>query len=1376
MKSGKSNRAPSDRNGVRRNPPIGVRRSGGGNNNTVGGAGGSSWRTGSTVAGGASNHGASLNYRPSTAANSKSVAGANKIAAPASGSGVTGGRGSMQSGGNISRGGHGQADSKSSPHGKVVDAGGGQVQLQRQAPPTQRQSNSVPAVSVTPQQKQQQQIQSQAQNETLQQGLVSMDEVMNDIRILEQQQRDSHRMLESIKLTKAHKLEQKSSLETKLSNLRFRNAEFRTELARANKQLSLSHRELLEAKSRSEASRKATNRFDAKLKRAIGVARVLGAYQNKIESAMIALNETEARLNFFKGRVMGKLNAAMVRRDETKHRHCLLLKAIHTNQQKERAILEDISKVRSEIAGYESDLSSAQKMESQTKLRVETIEHEIVMERKRHEETLANLKIKSQEVERSKATTIESIQEKKALVEGKKAQLSKVWNQCYKIRKAEGHYTPEEPQWGVDQVPSLDVSRIRLRVNAEEENLNSKKTEKDKLKGQVENAKARIQSYREEAAEKHEQATSICKNAERDRSTEILRKENIQKAIAEADLEFLEVERLRNSIKKLTATQEKSAEDLKSKEYMHEKSIASLEDEISETLAAITEMEETVAEFKDNCAKREEKVAIEIETAKKHSDHVRIAFENAQKRAHEFACVPDNELQIQMKELDSQEKEIIDDAEHKMAVLIEEEPILNKMIFDYDSVTPLNDQAMANLDMVRELCLERVEQAKSERRDRVKQAKEAHYARIKAEEEALRIAKEEDERRRIEEENRQEEARIAAEELERKNQEAKRRAAEEAEAKRRLAEIEAEKRRKIEEEKARKLEEERLMKLEEERERKRRIEEEAAAAEKRREDEKKMRLVREEEERRRQEEARAEKRRALQAALEEEYRRKKDVEAQERRARRATEVEKQRKRREAEEEERRERVRIEEEERKEKLRIEEEQRLERLRIEEEERRERVRIDEEEQRREKKAAEKAERLERKRMEEERRRAKKEAEKAEQLENKRAEEERRRAKKAAEEAKRLKKKQLEKEQHELKKRAEKLERRAKRGEEERRRQAGQKAEEDERRAINEEEEKPRVKKRADNYNKRRASKEAEIEQNRKDEPLAKMERRRELEQMRERSKEMNRRLDEEDDLREDIQMQKTMDRVESNKKASAKLKRNEDEKALRAAIVAEKRAARKEHNATTYLDSSRHRSTGKHKRSGSVEERGENLLGGYADYAFEGSPRSLSTLKKPRLTNSYNEMEAEKLKMKSTCDESGKDALWSSSNKYKQAADYMSKGAPKRSSSHTQSILSVPSQSAIKQKDSKRVKTSSSVRFDQSASRPKLDIFSSGVHKGEEKKKSSKSGKQSTSKLTSTQSSGISSCEGLGGRRRKKVQGKSKSKSIGLQGLDDDGAFL
>ena len=69
----------------------------------------------------------------------------------------------------------------------------------------------------------------------------------------------------------------------------------RAELQRASKQLSL---RLLEARSRSDGSRGSTNRFDAKLKRVIGVARLLGTYRNKIENAMIALNETETLFSF----------------------------------------------------------------------------------------------------------------------------------------------------------------------------------------------------------------------------------------------------------------------------------------------------------------------------------------------------------------------------------------------------------------------------------------------------------------------------------------------------------------------------------------------------------------------------------------------------------------------------------------------------------------------------------------------------------------------------------------------------------------------------------------------------------------------------------------------------------------------------------------------------------------------------------------------------------------------------------------------------------------------------------------------------------------------------------------------------------------------
>lgn len=125
----------------------------------------------------------------------------------------------------------------------------------------------------------------------------------------------------------------------------------RADLQRAIKELSNRHRQLLEARSQCENSRKEQNRFDIKLKRCLGVARVLPQYQMKIENAMRSLNETETRLNFKKGELVSQVNAAKSRRDEVKHRHDLLVKSIQQNQQKLVAIAADINKVRAEITG-----------------------------------------------------------------------------------------------------------------------------------------------------------------------------------------------------------------------------------------------------------------------------------------------------------------------------------------------------------------------------------------------------------------------------------------------------------------------------------------------------------------------------------------------------------------------------------------------------------------------------------------------------------------------------------------------------------------------------------------------------------------------------------------------------------------------------------------------------------------------------------------------------------------------------------------------------------------------------------------------------------------------------------------------------------------
>ena len=154
---------------------------------------------------------------------------------------------------------------------------------------------------------------------------------------------------------------------------------------------------------------------------------------------MIALNETETRLNFVKGQGHSKLQSATLRRDDAKHRRDLLLKAIQSNTTKGRSIAEDISKLRGEISTNEQDLMAAQQMESQTKLRVETIEHEMNMERTRHEDAVVGFETKANEMDEAKVKIAQSMEEKKAMIETKKAELKKIWEKCTELRKSEGH-------------------------------------------------------------------------------------------------------------------------------------------------------------------------------------------------------------------------------------------------------------------------------------------------------------------------------------------------------------------------------------------------------------------------------------------------------------------------------------------------------------------------------------------------------------------------------------------------------------------------------------------------------------------------------------------------------------------------------------------------------------------------------------------------------------------------------------------------------------------------------------------------------------------------------------------------------------------------
>jgi len=309
------------------------------------------------------------------------------------------------------------------------------------------------------------------------------------------------------------------------------------------------------------------------------------------------------------------------------------------------------------------------------------------------------------------------------------------------------------------------VARVRLRVTDEEKALDAKKSELASLSKDVSALDALVASNTATAAEKRERAEELQKEAVKTRAEESVRRADIAKAVEDADLECSEVDKLRESVRDLTATQEKNVTDLKLKLDNEEGNISTMEVEISGTLTELASIEKQTAKHKESEASKKVKTLAEIEGAKRLADIIKKAYERAQKDANDFSALPDEELATEMKHLDETEKAAITDANRERDEIIEMEPILEKLKLDFNSDVSLEEQKEAGMKFLRQHCQDFIETAKSERAARVENAKEAYLKEQKAlQEEEIRRENEAQEARLAEEERLAEEARIRKEE------------------------------------------------------------------------------------------------------------------------------------------------------------------------------------------------------------------------------------------------------------------------------------------------------------------------------------------------------------------------------------------------------------------------------------------------------------------------------------------------------------------------------------------------------------------------------------------------------------------------------------
>lgn len=242
----------------------------------------------------------------------------------------------------------------------------------------------------------------------------------------------------TLRRVRSQKENESISLRRMLSLYRRQNSGIRKELARASHSLAACATQIQLAQNNATTSRDDGNQVCAKLERTIVIAQQLVIKQNQISLSLIALQKVEVKLMAAKAQAVSTLESATLHRDEVENRRDSLLRAIESNTSTVQQVDEEIFEVRDEIDTNERDLVAAQEEEQQNKLRVEEIDREISTESVRHAGAVAELERKGDDMDVAKVRAAQSIEDKKALIEQKKAEIL-LMEKCNQLRKSEGH-------------------------------------------------------------------------------------------------------------------------------------------------------------------------------------------------------------------------------------------------------------------------------------------------------------------------------------------------------------------------------------------------------------------------------------------------------------------------------------------------------------------------------------------------------------------------------------------------------------------------------------------------------------------------------------------------------------------------------------------------------------------------------------------------------------------------------------------------------------------------------------------------------------------------------------------------------------------------
>ena len=390
---------------------------------------------------------------------------------------------------------------------------------------------------------------------------------MQDLQILEQQQRDAKRKLVSAQTNKQKLLDQMRKLNTLLENKNFANGALRAKLQQSHDFLAIATRDLGNRKLATDRLKEGIADFEGKLKRGLRSAQMVQVCTTKIDSFLMVIEHKVNIMRRLRMERTQKNTEIRQKYEQTEKKDRELRLAVQDTHKNIRKLGNEKVTLRNQVKDLDNDKMIAHNAEQMTLLQIQSAKEKIRVEADRF--SSSKRKINS-EIEKTAneegtvaseirigSTTLETLQQKVRGFEEKIAECS----------KKEGHLQSN------DSTPSFDQELFREDIRRIEEERKEEEDELLRLEKAIADAELACKKSNERTLQNDADTSGLVSTAKSITEEEQKRKQLVLDFQVSLKLAQGEVSHLEKSFQEMTATRRLEVE-------ANLKAIASIEDDI----------------------------------------------------------------------------------------------------------------------------------------------------------------------------------------------------------------------------------------------------------------------------------------------------------------------------------------------------------------------------------------------------------------------------------------------------------------------------------------------------------------------------------------------------------------------------------------------------------------------------------------------------------------------------------------------------------------------------------------------------------------------------------------------------------------------------